>query len=57
MLPKSVNIAVIEECVSFVNLLFKEYSTFGELLFLITEAMRLDFPHSFNLVLHKIKIR
>jgi hypothetical protein len=57
ILPKTINLAMIEDCLSFISTLFQEVSGFGELLFLITEAIRFELPKSLALLSTRIKIR
>jgi hypothetical protein len=57
LLARTLNLLVIEDCLSFLNCLFREASGFGELLFLITEAIRFDLPKTFALLAARIKTR
>jgi hypothetical protein len=57
LLSKTVNLMVIEDCLAFIATLFQEVSGFGEMLFLITEAIRFELPKTFSLLLARIKTR
>ncbi len=54
MLPKSLNLYVGESLINFVKILFEEVSSFGELLFLITELIRFEFPQILESIMKKI---
>jgi hypothetical protein len=57
LLPKTGNLCVIEALTSFFRFLFQHVATFGEMLFLITELIRYEFPNALDDILKKIMQR
>jgi len=55
VIGRTASIVVLEESLSFIQILFQEVSIFGELLFLITEAIRFEFPRMLKEASNKIK--